>query len=89
MNIFLRELRAVWAKARPPVSQPALLAARHLGFIKGEEPLTALEEIWAEHRIRGSDFADFEAALVRLGKDYCKKARHDVCLLRDACKENQ
>ncbi len=89
VNIFLRELRAIWAKARPPLSPPVLLAARHLGFIKGQEPLAALEETWAEHRIRGSDFADFEAALVRLGKDYCKKARHDVCPFRAACKENQ
>jgi endonuclease III len=87
VNIFLRELRTVWAKARPALSAPALLAARHLGFIEGKEPLEALETLWADQQIQGADFCDFEAALVRLGKDFCKKARHDDCPLRSVCPE--
>lgn len=85
VNIFLRELRTVWAKARPALSLPALLAAGHLGLIPEGNPLAALEQLWVENQIRGRDFCDFEAALVRLGKDYCKKARHDVCPFRDVC----
>jgi endonuclease III len=85
VNIFLRELRTVWAKARPPLSHPAQLAAVHLGLITKGDPLVALERIWARHLVNGSDFSDFEAALVRLGKDYCKKGRHDVCPFRNIC----
>jgi endonuclease III len=84
-NIFLRELRTVWAKARPALSFPSLLAARHLGLIPEGNPLTTLEQLWAVHQMRGADFCDLEAALVRLGKDYCKKARHDVCPFRNVC----
>jgi len=86
VNIFLRELRTVWVKARPPLSAPALLASRHLGFVAKRDPLVALERLWEGQPISGSDFCDFEAALVRLGKDYCKKDRHDVCPLRNVCK---
>jgi endonuclease III len=85
VNIFLRELRTVWAKARPPLSPPARLAAGRLGLITEGDPLDTLELIWAGRQVRGSDFRDFEAALVRLGKDFCKKGRHDVCPLRNVC----
>jgi hypothetical protein len=82
VNIFLRELRTVWPKARPPLSPLALLASRHLGLVgAGEEPLAA----WSEHPVEGSDFCDFEAALVRLGKDYRRKGQHDTCPFRDIC----
>jgi endonuclease III len=88
VNIFLRELRTIWTKARPALSLPSLLAARHLGLIPPEgDPLAALEQLWAVHKLRGMDFCDFEAALVRLGKDFCKKARHDVCPLRELCEK--
>lgn len=85
VNIFLRELRTIWGKARPALSLPAELAAGHLGLISKRNPLAALERIWARHRVIGSDFRDLEAALVRLGKDYCKKGRHDVCPFRNLC----
>jgi len=85
VNIFLRELRTTWVKARPALSAPALLASCHLGFGLARDPLVALERIWAGHPISGSDFCDFEAALVRLGKNYCNKDRHDVCPFRSVC----
>jgi hypothetical protein len=86
VNIFLRELRTVWPKARPPLSPPALLASQHLGLVgPGEEPLMVLESRWAGHPLTGRDFCDFEAALVRLGKDYCRKGRHDACPFRNIC----
>jgi endonuclease III len=86
VNIFLRELRTVWPKARPPLSPPALLAAEHLGLVGlGEKPLVVLESLWSKHSVAGKDFCDFEAALIRLGKDYCRKGRHDACPFRDIC----
>lgn len=86
VTIFLRELRTVWPKARPPLSAPALLACGHLELVGPErEPLAALERLWSRYTVAGRDFCDFEAALVRLGKDYCRKERHDLCPLRDFC----
>lgn len=85
VNIFLRELRTVWPKARPALCVTARMAAVHLGLMKEGESLVTLERIWAENRIRGLDFRDFQAALVRLGKDYCKKGRHELCPFRNVC----
>lgn len=86
VNIFLRELRTVWPKARPDLSPLARLAAGHLGLVReGEEPLPALERLWSRHRVEGRDFRDLEAALVRLGKDFCKKGRHEACPMRGIC----
>jgi len=86
VTIFLRELRTVWPKARPVLSPPALLASGHLGLvIPGMEPLAALESLWSRYPVMGRDFCDFEAALVRLSKDYCRKGKHDICPLRDFC----
>lgn len=89
VNIFLRELRTVWPKARPALSPLALLAARHLGLLgKIKDPLASLERLWSKYPVAGKDFCDFEAALVRLGKDYCKKNRHDACPFRDVCEHH-
>jgi endonuclease III len=86
VNIFLRELRTVWPKARPILSPLALLASGHLELAGPErEPLASLERLWSKDPVAGSDFCDFEAALVRLGKDYCRKGKHDLCPLRDIC----
>lgn len=86
VNIFLRELRNVWAKARPKPSELVVLAARNLGFIKqGEDPLTAFEKIWSEQKIKDQDFCDFEAALLKLGKDFCKKRKCDICPMGVEC----
>ncbi len=83
VNIFLRELRLVWEKARPGLSELVLLAAGDLGLIRPrEDPLEALEDYWKKNRAKGADFCDFEAALLRLGKDYCKKGRSGECPLR-------
>jgi hypothetical protein len=87
VSIFLRELRTVWPKARPALSPLALLASGHLGLLGGgEEPLVVLERLWSKHPVEGRDFCDFEAALVRLSKDYCRKGRHDACPFRHICK---
>jgi len=87
VNIFLRELRGVWKKANPGLSELVKLAAGNLGLAKqGEDPLRALKKIWTAQKVPGKDFRDFESALLRLGKDYCRKSRHDVCPMRSKCK---
>ena len=86
VNIFLRELRSVWKKANPVPSELVILAAINLGLIRqDEEPLRALKNIWSIHKIVGKDFSDFEAALLRLGKDYCKKRKCGVCPMGMEC----
>ena len=86
-NIFLRELRLIWPKARPGPSELVKIAAKHLGLIKPKQcPLIALERIWSIYNIRGYDFCDFEAGLVRLGKDYCGKMKCDICPMEAECR---
>lgn len=86
VNIFLRELRTVWEKARPAPSPLVLLAAGHLNLLRpGEDPLPALERFWTPRKVGGRDFSDFEAALLRLGKDYCRKRRCPACPMGDEC----
>jgi len=70
-NIFLRELRGVWSKAAPPLASLAQAAAEHLKLLPPgltpEEALRVLEDHWRAQPVEGYDFADLEAALVRLG----------------------
>ena len=87
VNIFLRELRSVWEKANPVPSELVILAARNLGFIsQTEEPLSALKKVWLAHTIKGKDFSDFEAALLRLGKDFCKRRKCSSCPMGEECR---
>lgn len=85
-NIFLRELRLIWPKARPGPSEFVKIAAKHLGIKKPKQPLLdTLEHIWSINKIKDYDFCDFEAALVRLGKDYCRKMQCDICPMEAEC----
>jgi hypothetical protein len=71
VNIFLRELRSIWAKATPPLSPLAREAAAALGLLPPDlddrEALKTLQDAWQAHPVAGFDFADLEAALVRQG----------------------
>ncbi len=67
-GIFLREVRGLWTKADPPLGDLACLAARHLGM---DDPLA----YWRATAVEGWDFRHLEAALTRLGRDYCRKRR--------------
>lgn len=67
-NIFLRELRGVWKKANPELSPFVLLAARKL---KIGDP----RKYWEKNKIKGYTFTHFEAALLRLGKDWFHKGK--------------
>jgi len=89
-QIFLRELRGVWPQADPPLSSLARLAAEHLGLLPSgldsRAALAALQEKWRTEAVAGCDFADLEAALVRLGRDFCRKpARWPDCPMSRFC----
>jgi endonuclease III len=88
-NIFLRELRGVWAKANPPLSPLAQLAGEHLGLVppglSPGEALAALEAEWRRQPTLPHDFVDLEAALVRLGRDHCRKPPGPPCPMADNC----
>lgn len=88
VNIFLRELRGTWPKAQPVLSPLARLAAEKLGLLSHQEPREALEKLQPvkPHGHR-DDFTlpDLEAALVRLGRDFCRRTRCAHCPLRKWC----
>jgi endonuclease III len=70
LSIFLRELRGVWKRADPPLTEIELLAARKLGLTRSRNPERALEDLkawWNDNSIAGYDFRHLEAALVRAG----------------------
>jgi endonuclease III len=89
VNIFLRELRGVWPLAQPALSPLARLAAEHLNLLPpGLHPSAALEELirrWQAGPVPGASFVDLEAALVRLGRDYCRKVRPRPCPMGQVC----
>lgn len=66
VNIFLRELRGVWKKAEPELSKYVIKASKDLGL---PEELGALKAYWQDHRVRGKNFSDFEAALLKYARD--------------------
>ena len=80
-SIFLRELRGVWEKADPPLQDLAIDAARSLDLtrrkVKDENIkvliLKELQDLWSRNRIKNKEFVDFEAALVRYGKDVVRR----------------
>jgi len=87
-NIFLRELRCIWSKADPALSDLAMMAAEHLGWRTARSHGSMLEQLndqWKNVHVQGSSFIDFEAALVRLGRDYCRKKRHANCPMVSWC----
>lgn len=67
-NIFLRELRGVWERADPALGPLASLAAQHLG-------IDDFRAFWAGHALNGYDVRHFEAALTRIGKNFCRRGR--------------
>jgi len=90
-NIFLRELRGIWPKADPLLSDPAVLAARHLNLLPSslanpERMLAALKTRWEKAGMPAHTFIDCEAALVRIGLHYCRKSnKHKTCPLSPWC----
>jgi endonuclease III len=79
-SIFLRELRGIWKKAEPYPSDLVILASKRSGLISPamkskKKILEELKSLWQKNKIKGKDFVDFEAALLRLGKDYFRKGK--------------
>ncbi len=91
VNIFLRELRDVWQKANPLPQDLAVTAARNLGLVQADERrevLSELRAVWEAQAPPGWTFADFEAALVRLGKNYCRRGKCGICPLAEECERS-
>jgi endonuclease III len=91
VNIFLREMRGVWSKARPLPSDLVLRAAGNLGLVprglkNRDKALTGLLQFWRGEGGSFRDFADFEAALLRIGKDFCRKGACSACPVRHMCR---
>lgn len=77
-NIFLRELRGIWEKANPGISKFVKLAAKNLG-------IKDVSVYWEKNKVRGYSFVQFEAALLRLGKNFCHKKKCTQCELKKFC----
>ena len=78
-NIFLRELRGIWKKADPEPCELVKLAMRNFG-------IKDLKKFWKRNRIRGFSFRNLECALLRVGKDFCRRKRCCVCDFSPICK---
>lgn len=88
ISIFLRELRGIWKKADPKPTELVVLAARKLGIVKaadGEAALKQLKEFWIKNKVSDKSFVNFETALLRLGKDFCRRGKCSACLVKDEC----
>ncbi len=66
VNIFLRELRGIWKNATPLFCDFVKLAAQELG-------IKNIEKFWQQNKVKGYNLVNFEAALLRLGKNFCHK----------------
>lgn len=91
VQIFLRELRGIWSKARPALSPLSILAARDLALCspvgrRTERPTVyLLHVLWKQAGMQAKSFSDFESALVRLGRDYCRRRRKRNCPMSEFC----
>jgi len=86
--IFLRELRGIWKRADPLPATLTVEAARNLGFTKentGEGTLQDLKSLWNRFKMEGKDFVHFETALLKLGKDWCRKRKCQQCFFSSFC----
>ncbi len=90
VNIFLREMRGIWGKADPLPSDLVIMAARKLRLIPSylqdrKEILVRLKRQWTGEGMKIKDFPDFEAALLRLAKNFCRRTVCGRCPLREGC----
>lgn len=88
VSIFLREMRSLWSKAQPKPTSLVVLAAKNLNIIDEQSSkgfLQQLIEFWNENALSNKSFINFETALLRLGKDYCRKGKCAVCLVKTDC----
>jgi endonuclease III len=86
--IFLRELRSFWRKAAPTPTSLVITAARNIGIIEditAENALERLKDFWAENKDDVMSFVNFETALLRIGKDFCRKRKCASCPVKNCC----
>ncbi len=91
VNVFLREMRGIWEKAEPLPSDLVVMAATHMRIISArskdrESVLAFLKKKWTDKDMKMEDFSDFEAALLRLGKNCCRKGFCDRCPMKCECR---
>ena len=87
-SIFLRELREVWEKAKPDPTSLVVSAAKNLEIVKNEtaeSALKQLEDFWAKNKVASESFISFETALLRLGKNFCRKRKCTSCPVKIDC----
>jgi len=88
VSIFLRELRGLWKKADSKPTSLIILAAKNLGITREESPekaLGELKEFWRKNEVDGKTFVNFETALLRLGKNFCRKKKCGQCVVERYC----
>jgi len=88
ISIFLRELRKVWGKANSNPTSLVVSAAKNLGIVKNEtveNALKQLEDFWAKSKVADESFINFETALLRLGKNFCRKGKCASCPVERDC----
>ncbi|MGQ9530918.1 MAG: hypothetical protein ACUVQX_05635 [Candidatus Bathycorpusculaceae bacterium] len=88
VNIFLRELRSIWDKAQPEPTNLVMLAAKNLRIIRKEKCENALKQLmdfWSKNEVAGKSFINFETALLRIGKDFCRKGKCAFCPAKGEC----
>jgi hypothetical protein len=66
VQLFLRELRGVWAGAQPPLDDLAAFAMDHLGLASARSAGPDLKMLLGLATASGLDLRDLEAGLVRL-----------------------
>lgn len=93
VSIFLRELRGIWEKAESKPTSLVILAAKNLGIVEKQATIEnaskQLNEFWLKNRVPGQSFIKFETALLRLGKDFCRKQKCAVCSFCNECQATE
>jgi hypothetical protein len=84
VQLFLRELRGVWAGAEPPLDPRAADGARHLGFLGTEQGPAALSRVARLAAAAGLDIRDLESCLVRLALAH--QRTRSFCPGEDQCR---
>lgn len=77
VSIFLRELRGIWPKAETEIKGLALQALENLG----------IEDAKKYCKLKNINLVNFETALVRLAKNFCRKNKCEECPVKVICKK--